>query len=179
MPRDNHNKVTTMKLRRPEPVAYLDSPIGPIEVSGTAGAVKSVRFVNTQHPSTAAAGTMVARAARQLKEYFSGQRRVFELQLDFSGTDFQRAVWKRLLDIPFGRTTSYQDIAVAVGRPQAMRAVGAANGANPIAIIAPCHRVIGKSGHLTGYGSGVWRKEWLLRHEGLPFASTDRIARSS
>lgn len=82
------------------------------------------------------------------------------------GTEFQRRVWRELTTIPFGRTASYQDVARAIGRPQAVRAVGAANGRNPISIIVPCHRVVGSDGRLTGYGGGLWRKEWLLKHEG-------------
>jgi len=82
------------------------------------------------------------------------------------GTDFQKAVWQQLAAIPYGQTASYGDIARALGNPQAVRAVGAANGQNPISIIIPCHRVIGSNGKLTGYGGGLWRKEWLLEHEG-------------
>lgn len=102
---------------------------------------------------------------RQLKEYFAGHRRVFDLPLEFRGTDFQRQAWARLLTIPFGETRSYLDIAKALGNPAAVRAVGAANGRNPISIIAPCHRVIGTSGALTGFGGGLEAKAWLLAHE--------------
>jgi methylated-DNA-[protein]-cysteine S-methyltransferase len=104
-------------------------------------------------------------AARQLREYFSGQRRTFDLPLEFRGTDFQRRVWTTLLTIPFGDTRSYLDVARSLGNPDAVRAVGAANGRNPISIIAPCHRVIGTSGALTGFGGGLEAKAWLLAHE--------------
>ncbi|MBC3412321.1 MULTISPECIES: methylated-DNA--[protein]-cysteine S-methyltransferase [Pseudomonas] len=104
--------------------------------------------------------------ARQLGEYFAGQRRTFDLPLDFVGTEFQRQVWAALLAIPFGETRSYRDIAQRIGNPQAVRAVGAANGRNPISIIAPCHRVIGASGSLTGFAGGLPAKQYLLALEG-------------
>lgn len=105
--------------------------------------------------------------ARQLAAYFAGTLTEFDLPLVFDGTPFQVAVWRTLCDIPFGQTISYRELAFRVGRPGASRAVGAANGRNPISIIAPCHRVIGADGSLTGYGGGLDRKLWLLRHEGV------------
>jgi methylated-DNA-[protein]-cysteine S-methyltransferase len=104
-------------------------------------------------------------AIRQLGEYFAGARRRFDVPLEFRGTDFQRQVWSTLLTIPFAETRSYLDVARLVGNPAAVRAVGAANGRNPISIIAPCHRVIGTGGHLTGFGGGLEAKAWLLAHE--------------
>jgi methylated-DNA-[protein]-cysteine S-methyltransferase len=104
--------------------------------------------------------------ARQLSEYFAGSRREFSIPLEFHGTDFQRQVWNALLEIPFGETRTYTEIARRIGRPDAVRAVGAANGANPISIIAPCHRVIGASGSLTGFGGGLENKALLLALEG-------------
>ncbi|UZD94450.1 methylated-DNA--[protein]-cysteine S-methyltransferase [Pseudomonas corrugata] len=109
---------------------------------------------------------MLEETERQLMEYFAGQRRRFELELDFVGTDFQKRVWQALLTIPFGETRSYRDIAIQIGQPTAVRAVGAANGRNPISIIAPCHRVIGTSGSLTGFAGGLAAKQWLLSLEG-------------
>ncbi|AMZ72573.1 MULTISPECIES: methylated-DNA--[protein]-cysteine S-methyltransferase [Pseudomonas] len=114
---------------------------------------------DTQHP-------VLKETERQLLEYFAGQRRRFELELDFAGTDFQIRVWQALLTIPFGETRSYRDIAIQVGQPTAVRAVGAANGRNPISIIAPCHRVIGSSGSLTGFAGGLAAKQFLLSLEG-------------
>jgi len=105
-------------------------------------------------------------AANELLAYFAGNLRVFTVPLDMQGTDFQLRVWNELLKIPYGETRSYAQIAEAVGRPKAVRAVGAANGSNPLAIIVPCHRVIGADGSLTGYAGGVARKRWLLEHEG-------------
>ncbi len=112
-----------------------------------------------QHP-------VLKETERQLLEYFAGQRRRFELELDFAGTDFQIRVWQALLTIPFGETRSYRDIAIQIGQPTAVRAVGAANGRNPISIIAPCHRVIGSSGSLTGFAGGLAAKQLLLSLEG-------------
>ncbi|MHA6767821.1 methylated-DNA--[protein]-cysteine S-methyltransferase [Sphingobium ummariense] len=103
--------------------------------------------------------------ARQLDGYFAGERRAFDLPLDFRGTDFQRAVWGALLAIPFGETRSYAQVARAIGRPTASRAVGAANGRNPISIIAPCHRVVGANGALTGFAGGLEAKRYLLDME--------------
>jgi len=114
---------------------------------------------DTQHP-------VLKETERQLLEYFAGQRRRFELELDFAGTDFQVRVWQALLTIPFGETRSYRDIALQIGQPTAVRAVGAANGRNPISIIAPCHRVIGSSGSLTGFAGGLAAKQFLLSLEG-------------
>lgn len=104
--------------------------------------------------------------ARQLAEYFAGERRSFELPLEPEGTEFQRAVWDALTAIPYGSTVGYGELARALGRPAASRAVGRANGSNPIPVIVPCHRVIGAQGDLTGYGGGLERKRFLLRHEG-------------
>lgn len=112
-------------------------------------------------------------AARQLGEYFAGTRRCFDLALDFAGTEFQRQVWAALLTIPFGETRSYSDIARQIGNPSAVRAVGAANGRNPISIIAPCHRVIGASGSLTGFAGGLPAKQYLLALEGRQSLALD------
>ncbi|HCV41084.1 methylated-DNA--[protein]-cysteine S-methyltransferase [Pseudomonas vlassakiae] len=111
--------------------------------------------------------------ARQLGEYFAGTRQRFELALDFAGTEFQRQVWAALLTIPFGQTRSYRDIACQIGNPGAVRAVGAANGRNPISIIAPCHRVIGASGSLTGFAGGLPAKQYLLALEGRQSLALD------
>ncbi len=117
---------------------------------------------NKKHP-------ILMEAEKQLKEYFAKQRQKFDLPLDFNGTDFQKKVWKALLNIPFGQTVSYGAIAKKIGTPTAVRAVGAANGKNPISIIAACHRVIGSSGKLTGYAGGMENKVLLLELEGGSF----------
>lgn len=109
---------------------------------------------------------ILLKTEQQLNEYFAGERTRFELELDFTGTAFQKEVWAALLEIPFGETRSYSDIARRIGRPKAVRAVGAANGRNPISIVAPCHRVIGASGKLTGFAGGLDNKALLLKLEG-------------
>jgi methylated-DNA-[protein]-cysteine S-methyltransferase len=107
----------------------------------------------------------VKECLKQIDEYFRGDRREFFLNLQPVGTDFQKSVWRQLEKIPYGKTTSYGKIADVIGKPNASRAVGSANGKNPLAIIVPCHRVIGSDGSLTGYGGGVWRKRWLIGFE--------------
>jgi methylated-DNA-[protein]-cysteine S-methyltransferase len=102
---------------------------------------------------------------KQIDEYFKGKRENFFLNLQPQGTDFQRSVWRQLEKIPYGKTVSYREIAGAIGKPDACRAVGNANGRNPIALVIPCHRVIGSDGSLTGYGGGLWRKRWLIGFE--------------
>ncbi len=111
------------------------------------------------------AHAVLAEAVRQLSQYFDGQRRVFDLPLDPVGTAFQKAVWTGLGAIPYGETRSYAALAIAIGRPGASRAVGAANGRNPLSIVTPCHRVIGANGTLTGFAGGLAVKQWLLAHE--------------
>lgn len=147
--------------------SIMETPVGYLTVGVTdEGAVTRV----TMHAEpTAGAGRQdgpaTEEAVRQLQEYFDGERRVFDLPLDPVGTDFQRTVWNALQDIEYGATRSYGEIAAQIGRPSASRAVGAANGRNPISIVVPCHRVIGSSGMLTGYAGGLERKQWLLSHE--------------
>jgi methylated-DNA-[protein]-cysteine S-methyltransferase len=108
---------------------------------------------------------MASRIKSQLNEYFSRKRKVFDLEIDLQGTDFQKQVWMELLKIPYGKTISYKELALRLGNHGVIRAAGAANGANPVSIIVPCHRVIGSDGSLTGYAGGLWRKKWLLELE--------------
>jgi len=144
---------------------YFESPIGLIELGGTAQALMSVLFVEERRENTVS-NAILDEAAHQLAAYFAGERQTFDVPLAPVGSEFQQAVWTQLLTIPYGQMVSYHDVADALDNPQAVRAVGAANGQNPISIIAPCHRVVGSNGKLVGYGGGLWRKEWLLRHEG-------------
>lgn len=148
--------------------SYFKSPIGFVQIGGTASEVTSLDFVELRMEE-AESNPLLDRASRQVAEYFAGKRQTFDLPITFQGTEFQERVWRQLLKVPFGRTASYQDIARGVGNSLAVRAVGAANGKNPIALIVPCHRIIGSNGKLVGYGGGLWRKEWLLNHEGCPF----------
>ncbi len=149
----------------PMHVCYYPSPIGLIEIAAAGEAITSLAFV-AQPGADAAPTPLLDEAIRQLAAYFAGVRQTFDLPLALQGSAFQRRVWSHLLTIPYGRTCSYQEVAEALGQRSAIRAVGAANGRNPIAIIVPCHRVIGSDGKLVGYGGGLWRKEWLLHHEG-------------
>lgn len=151
----------------PAPVqkAHYVSPIGLLEVAGTEAGILSIEFTDRKGGPADRPAACLKECLRQLDEYFQGTRRSFSLKLDLRGTPFQRRAWNELLKVPFGRTTSYRDIAAALGNPRATRAVGGANHRNPVSIIVPCHRVVGADGSLTGYGGGLWRKEWLLAHE--------------
>lgn len=145
-------------------IEYMDSPIGVIEITATETGIASVYFVEAtdQRPTPNA---LTALCKKQLLEYFASDRKSFDLPFDQKGTDFQTQVWDALLTIPFGQLATYRDIANTIMNPKAVRAVGAANGRNPISIIVPCHRVIGSNGTLTGYAGGLERKQWLLQHE--------------
>ncbi|MCB9895042.1 MAG: methylated-DNA--[protein]-cysteine S-methyltransferase [Planctomycetes bacterium] len=142
----------------------IDSPIGSLLITcnddGITGLHMGAHAMGEVHEHQ-----VLQRARKQLEEYFAGARTSFDLPLAAQGTDFQRNVWKRLCEIPYGRTASYGELAARIGNPKASRAVGAANGRNPIAVIVPCHRVIGADGSLTGFGGGLERKQWLLEHE--------------
>lgn len=150
--------------------AYYLSPIGLIEISGNEEGISTLYFVDERKHNSAKAHSSLKECIYQLEEYFKGLRKDFGLTLNPKGTDFQKKVWNQLLTIPFGRTVSYLDVSKMLGDANATRAVGNANGSNPISIIVPCHRVIGVNGKLVGYGGGLWRKEWLLNHEqGITF----------
>lgn len=147
----------------------IDSPVGPLALTAGSQGLTDLRFSDQPPPpgdGSAAGAAHLTAAVAQLREYFAGERRAFDLGLSPVGTDFQREVWRALRGIPFGETRTYAEIAVGIARPKAVRAVGAANGKNPIPIIVPCHRVIGADGALTGFGGGLDVKEALLRHEG-------------
>ena len=151
--------------------AHFESPIGWVEIQAVRQGILSLNFVETagavrRRDSDVSGQPEVLKAGlAQIGEYFRGARSSFSLPLALEGSDFQMNVWKALLRVPYGETTTYRDLAVAVGNTKATRAVGGANHRNPISIIVPCHRVVGSDGRLTGYGGGLWRKEWLLRHE--------------
>jgi methylated-DNA-[protein]-cysteine S-methyltransferase len=153
----------------------VDTPLGPVELRAARGALSGLYLPDRRHPPPPLAASvwtpagadraLLAEATRQLLAYFAGQRRRFDVPLAAAGTPFQQRVWRALGDIPFAGTWSYAALARAVNQPTAHRAVGAANGRNPISIIIPCHRVIGSDGSLTGYGGGEPAKRWLLAHE--------------
>lgn len=149
---------------------YLDTLIGELLLAGEDGALSMIGFPKGSMRREPEADwifneTQMSDARQQLREYFSGERRDFDLPLKLSGTEFQVSVLEALQGIPYGETTSYGEIAKRIGRPKAVRAVGAANGRNPIPIVVPCHRVIGSTGDLTGFGGGLDTKEALLRLE--------------
>lgn len=144
----------------------LNSPAGQWIIQASEQGVSYVGFYPKQRYPTGE-NTHLLAAQQQLSEYFSGARRQFDLALDVSGTVFQQQVWQQLAKIPFGQTQSYGWLAQQLGKPKAVRAVGAANGKNPLSIIVPCHRVIGANGKLTGYAGGLAAKQWLLQHEGV------------
>lgn len=145
--------------------AYYSSPIGTLEIKGNEEGLYSLLFMDEEIEPTKKPHDSIKEVIYQLDEYFTGIRREFGLKLNAEGTEFQKKVWEQLVEIPFGKTASYLDISLKLGDEKATRAVGNANGKNPIAIVVPCHRVIGTSGKLTGYAGGLWRKEWLLKHE--------------
>ena len=157
------------KHRDMAPFVYrtIDSPVGPLTLAGSGSTLFHLRMTDQTHEPDrsdwqAAGPGAFDRAVKQLEAYFAGELTDFELELELVGTDFQRRVWAALQTIPYGETRSYGQIAEQIGSPGASRAVGLANGRNPISIIVPCHRVIGSSGGLTGYGGGVDRKRTLL-----------------
>ena len=149
---------------------WMESSVGDLLIVADETAVRMIGFREGRHPGKVAegwrrGGSVVAEAKRQLDEYFQGRRRWFDLPLAPFGTPFQSRAWKALQDIPYGATRSYGEQARAMGEPRAVRAVGAANGRNPVAIVIPCHRVIGGDGRLTGYGGGLDVKRYLIELE--------------
>jgi len=149
----------------------ISSPIDDVIIQATENGVSYVGFYPKTHythtPVEQVTNEAVLICVQQLKEYFNGQRKTFNVPLDTQGTPFQNGVWQALLSVPFGKTMTYGDIAKQLNNPKAVRAVGAANGKNPISIIVPCHRIIGANSKLTGYAGGLERKSWLLKHEGI------------
>ena len=149
----------------------VPSPVGPLVLAGRDGILTNLRMTDQTHPPEGRDQwredpTAFPEAARQLDAYFAGELTEFDIEMRLEGTEFQQAVWNALVEIPYGETISYGELAKRVDRPGAARAVGLANGHNPIAIIVPCHRVIGANGSLTGYGGGLERKQSLLALEG-------------
>jgi len=150
---------------------YVGSPVGDILVAGDDAGLRLITLpLGTERQKPGDSWLEDKRpfrdAARQLVEYFDGTRRTFDLQLAIAGTAFQKTAWRALLDVPYGETVSYLELACRIGRPTASRAVGSANAANPLSIVVPCHRVVGTTGALTGYAGGLRAKEFLLRLEG-------------
>ena len=146
-------------------ISYYSSPLGKLRIQCSEEHVEAIVFAAENEDMPEEKHQLLSLTTAQLQEYFSGERRNFELPLKQLGTDFQQRVWQLLLQIPFGKTISYNDLSKQYGDLKAIRAVASANGKNNLAIIVPCHRVIGSNQSLTGYAGGLWRKKWLLEHE--------------
>lgn len=148
-------------------ISQMETPIGILEIKADEENIVAVLFLDN-NPFKAAGNTnsVIEICKLQLAEYFAEKRKEFDLPLRFSGTEFQSKVWRQLQTISFGKSISYLQMAKNLGDPKCIRAAGTANGKNPFAIVVPCHRVIGSNGDLIGYAGGLWRKQWLLEHEG-------------
>jgi methylated-DNA-[protein]-cysteine S-methyltransferase len=156
----------------------FESPLGFVRVTGDAQGVSAISCKDVLVDENVMEGTLpepVRLAVGQLREYFAGQRQTFDFPVNPAGTAFQQTVWKALLTVPFGTTLSYLTLSRQIGDEKAIRAVAAANGRNPLWIVVPCHRIIGSDGSLTGYAGGLWRKQWLLEHEGA-FARSGQMS---
>ncbi len=143
---------------------FINSPLGITKIEGDENGI-SVISILSEGELTIEIPENLKEAVNQLRDYFDGKRTDFTLKLNPKGTDFQQKVWQELLNIPFGKTISYLDLAKKLGDPKVIRAAASANGKNPLWIVVPCHRVIAIDGSLTGYAGGLWRKKWLLEHE--------------
>lgn len=148
--------------------AHIKTPLGTTLIEGDENGIAKIWVLNEDAPLTETIPNVLQDAVTQMQDYFNGNRTTFDFLLNPQGTEFQKKVWKALLEIPYGKTTSYQELSIKLGDVKAIRAVASANGKNPLWIVVPCHRVIGSDGSLTGYAGGLWRKKWLLEHETPP-----------
>lgn len=158
----------------PVQTAYYSSPVGTLLIKSIdqsiaeilfVNAVKGIKIAEDQIDFQATPSPLIKKCIQQLQEYFEGERKTFEFPMGQHGTEFQNKVWGELLHIPFGKTISYLQLSKQIGNVKAVRAVGTCNGKNRLCIVVPCHRVIGSTGNLVGYGGDLWRKKWLLEHE--------------
>jgi methylated-DNA-[protein]-cysteine S-methyltransferase len=144
----------------------IETPLGPLHILATEHGISHVQFSGSAlQPENIRMNAAIEQCIHELREYFASRRTEFSIPLAPTGTPFEEQVWKMLMEVPYGSTCSYFDIAHRMNNPKAIRAVGRANGANPVAIVIPCHRVVGADGSLTGYSGELWRKRWLLDHE--------------
>ena len=152
---------------------FYQTPVGSIQIKIAGGFISGLKFIDREESQTdsaeLSAGDKIIfqKCVKQLDEYFSGNRKIFDLPLQQEGTDFQQKVWKELIRIPFGKTITYQQLAQRIGNVKSIRAAASANGRNNLWIVVPCHRIIGSDGSLTGYAGGLKRKKWLLDHENV------------
>ena len=153
-----------IQFKTMETTAYFKTPLGIAKILGDKKGI-SVISISDEGEDSKIIPSILQEAVSQLNDYFEGKRSDFTFKLNPSGTEFQRKVWRGLLEIPFGKTISYLELSKKLGDVKAIRAVASANGKNPLWIVIPCHRVIGTDGSLTGYAGGLWRKKWLLEHE--------------
>ena len=147
------------------PTAFLQSPIGTLIITGDVNGISAISISDNKSENSTEIHSSLIQAHTELSEYFSNNRKHFTFKTNPQGTEFQKSVWRELVNIPFGTTTSYLELSKKLDNVKAIRAVASANGKNPLLIVIPCHRVIGKDGSLTGFSAGLWRKEWLLEHE--------------
>jgi methylated-DNA-[protein]-cysteine S-methyltransferase len=144
---------------------YYTSPLGKLKIQCSHEHIRAVLFCGEEESPEADDHPLLQQCAQQMDDYFTGKRKDFDLPLQQDGTDFQQKIWELLLQVPFGKTVSYLQVANQYGDLKAIRAVASANGRNNLLIVVPCHRVIGSNQSLTGYAGGLWRKKWLLEHE--------------
>lgn len=144
---------------------YIDTPLGTTHIVGDTEGISVISVLNKEKPDSPTIPVELQDCAHQLQEYFDGKRKAFNFNLNPKGTTFQKEVWQKLLEIPYGKTISYLELSRTLGDEKAIRAVANANGKNPLWIVVPCHRVLGTDGRLTGYAGGLHRKQWLLNHE--------------
>lgn len=148
--------------------AFIDTPLGVARINGTSKGISSVTILDEKKVLTVEIPDPLRKCSEQLEAYFQGDLQEFDLEFDLQGTSFQQRIWKQLLEIPFGVTSTYTEQSEQHGDLKAIRAVGHAIGKNPLWVIIPCHRVVGIHGELRGYAGGLWRKKWLLEHESPP-----------
>ena len=151
-------------MEQEKQICYIRTPLGIAKITGDDNGISEISASNEGECSTKTP-TILKEAVSQLQDYFEGKRTKFDLKINPKGTAFQQKVWQELMNIPFGKTINYLDLAKKLGDPKVIRAAASANGKNPLWIVVPCHRVIGADGSLTGYAGGLWRKKWLLEHE--------------
>ena len=151
-------------MEQEKQICYIRTPLGIAKITGDDNGISEISALNEGECSTKIP-TILKEAVSQLQDYFEGKRTKFDLKINPKGTEFQQKVWQELMNIPFGKTINYLDLAKKLGDPKVIRAAASANGKNPLWIVVPCHRVIGTDGSLTGYAGGLWRKKWLLEHE--------------